>query len=64
MSEEQIVKKIHEHVLAYFCELKKTLFWWNTPSPLLGGISPFSMVRAGRAKKLLKVVESWKAEGH
>lgn len=38
-------------------EAKATL-WWQTPNPMLGGVSPQSMVLAGRTRKLLKFIRT------
>lgn len=34
----------------------KTIQWFTTPNPLLGGISPRDMIKLGRYNKLLKFV--------
>jgi hypothetical protein len=42
-------------VLCFFNGDKdKTKLWFETPNPLLGGISPAGMIKAGRYDKLLK----------
>lgn len=38
-------------------DVRKTKLWIMTNNPLLGGISPFAMIRAGRYAKLLKWVK-------
>ena len=35
----------------------KSLSWYNTNNPLLGGISPRHMVHAGRGIKLLRFID-------
>lgn len=36
----------------------KTAFWFKTPNPILGNISPRDMIRFGRYQKLLKFILS------
>jgi len=45
------------HVAEYFdSDLAKTKLWLETPNPALGDISPKTMMRFGKYKKLLKFV--------
>jgi hypothetical protein len=37
---------------------EKTILWFKTKNPLLGGIAPIEMIKNGRSKKLLSFVES------
>lgn len=37
---------------------EKTKLWFNTPNPLLGGLSPVAMCRAGGVHKLLAFVQA------
>jgi len=38
--------------------LNKTYAWFNLPNPLMGNLSPRDMIRYGRFKKVLKIVQS------
>lgn len=49
-------------VAGHFKDEVKTVQWFTTPNPLLGGISPRDMIRFGRYKKLLKFVQTALAE--
>lgn len=40
----------------------KTKLWFETPNPLLGGISPAGMIRCGRYDKLIRWVKQQLAE--
>jgi len=44
-------------ILAFFeYDKQKALIWFETPNPLLGGISPQSVINQGRGEKLLKLI--------
>lgn len=49
-------------VAAFFEDETKTILWLQTRNPLLGGMSPRDMIRAGRFKKLEKFVQTALAE--
>jgi len=56
------VNKYHkkvERVLGY----AKGILWFETPNPLLGGISPLDMIKIGRHEKLFKFIDNQIAEG-
>lgn len=40
----------------------KTVTWFETENPLLGGVSPVYMVKIGRIHKLVKFVDSCLSE--
>lgn len=39
---------------------KKIDLWFETPNPLLGGMSPAFMLSVGRGAKLLKCMRDWR----
>lgn len=43
-------------VAKYFNDENKTVLWFKTPNPMLGGITPRDMIRVGRFKKLFKII--------
>lgn len=45
-------------VATYFKDVAKTIIWFQTPNPMLGGVPPRDMIRLGRFKKLLKYIQS------
>lgn len=56
-------KELNALVLEFFDGNKeKTKLWFKTPNPLLGGISPDRMIRAGRGDRLLRWVRQQIAE--
>lgn len=44
-------------VNSYFKNRKKTHVWFQTENPLLGGVTPMSMIASGREAKLQKFIE-------
>ena len=45
-------------VAEFFDDSKKASLWFRTPNPLLGNITPIEMIRMGRIKKLLNVIQT------
>lgn len=45
-------------VHAYFSDKDKARLWFVTPNPLLGNISPYTMILLGRGEKLVKFIEN------
>ncbi len=37
-------------------DAEKTALWFETPNPLLGGASPYEMIRLGHSEKLRRFV--------
>jgi len=48
-----------ERILGY----TKGVLWFETPNPLLGGITPLDMIKMGRHEKLFKFIDNQIAEG-
>jgi hypothetical protein len=42
----------------FFKDTDKTELWFRTPNPLLGNITPIDMIRMGRQRKLLTVIQA------
>jgi hypothetical protein len=65
---EELRERIREWAVAinlvaqFFKDEQKTLLWFRVSNPLLGGVSPRDMIRAGRFKKLRKFIETALAE--
>lgn len=56
--DDKCCKKAWELVLEFFQgNYLKTMYWFYTPNPQLGDVSPFTMICAGREDKLLKFIE-------
>jgi hypothetical protein len=49
-------------VAAFFRNQQRTLLWFQTTNPLLGGLSPRDMIRLGRFQKLFKFINTALAE--
>ena len=49
-------------VAGFFQDRDKTLLWFRTENPMLGGLSPRDMIRVGRFKKLLRFIQTALAE--
>jgi hypothetical protein len=49
-------------VAAFFRNQQRTLLWFQTTNPLLGGLSPRDMIRLGRFKKLFTFINTALAE--
>jgi hypothetical protein len=48
-----------DEILTFFHnDMKKTLIWFYTANPMLGGISPAEMIMLGREEKLIKAIKS------
>jgi len=45
-------------VASFFKDKHKTLLWFHTPNPLLGGLQPREMILMGRAKLLLSFIQT------
>jgi uncharacterized protein (DUF2384 family) len=50
------------HVASFFKDTEKTLLWFRTPNPLLGGCSPRDMIVRGRAQRLIEFIQQALAE--
>lgn len=50
---EDLTQKIME---ALNWDLEKTLLWFNTRNPLLGGLTPDFILNSGREEKLIKFI--------
>lgn len=58
-----MVEEIRRLVLKFFDDNEdKTDLWFQSQNPLLGGISPEKMIRAGREERLLIFVQQQLAE--
>ena len=44
-------------IACFFKDEEKTILWFVTPNPLLGGMTPRDMIRVGRFKKLLNFIQ-------
>ena len=61
---EALVARAREWAIAinlvgdFFQDEGKTMFWFQTPNPLLGNISPKEMIRRGRFRKLLEFIQT------
>jgi len=49
-----------DEVQDFFQDKEKSLAWFCTDNPNLGGCAPFTMMLKGREKKLLKVIKNLK----
>ncbi len=45
-------------IACFFKDEEKTLLWFATPNPMLGGMTPRDMIRVGRFKKLLHFIQT------
>lgn len=45
-------------IACFFKDEEKTILWFVTPNPLLGGMTPRDMIRVGRFKKLLNFIQA------
>ena len=43
-------------------DVTKTLAWWETPNPLLGGVAPLDLVKIGRGLAVLRFVREQLAQ--
>jgi hypothetical protein len=57
------VANICNLVFQFFNDDVKTKLWFQTPSPMLGNMSPRDMIRLGRYNKLLRFVTQAMEEG-
>lgn len=47
------------YVYEYFDQnFEKTLDWFVTRNPMLGGVSPYEMLKRGRSEKLLQFIKT------
>ncbi len=56
MSEQEYLRDLLEIstlLTDYFRDVKKAIMWLDTENPLLGGVTPRSMIYVGRTQKLL-----------
>jgi len=51
-------EKCYWHVYGFFGNEKKAKKWFTVENPLLGYVTPNSMLESGRGKKLLKFIEN------
>jgi len=42
----------------HFQDEHRTMLWFQTVNPILGGVSPQAMIKAGRVDKLLKFIQT------
>ena len=42
-------------------DTEKTWAWFKARNPSLGGVSPLDMIKVGREKKLMLVIDNWLA---
>jgi len=49
-------------VCKFFGNKNKAALWFNTPNPLLGGVSPVDTISLGKVDKLLKFIRNCLAE--
>lgn len=61
MSEEQEAE-IRERVMRHFNDAEKAALWMTTPNPMFGNIAPVTMIKAGRAQKVLQFIEDAEKE--
>jgi len=54
----QDMSRVSQLVNSFFLDDKKTTLWLNTSNPLLGDVTPMSMIFDGRTDKLVKFIES------
>lgn len=45
-------------VASFFEDDDKTVLWFKAPNPMLGGITPRDMIRAGRFVKLMRFIDA------
>ncbi len=57
-----LVEQCRAQVEAFFNDSDKAALWFETPNPMLGGITPTVMVQMGREQKLLEIITSTLAE--
>ncbi len=61
---EALLERAREWAIAinlvgdFFQDERKTMFWFQTPNPLIGNISPKEMIRRGRFRKLLEFIQT------
>lgn len=57
----------NDAAIAHICELvakyfkgdgEKIALWFTTENPFLGGISPIEMIKAGKAARLYKIMQT------
>lgn len=52
-------KKAWDLVFRHFnWNLEKTIYWFMTPNPILGMVTPILMITSGRSEKLLTTIQS------
>ena len=42
----------------YLKDVDRTMLWFQTPNPSLGGMTPRDMIKVGRFKKLLRFIQT------
>lgn len=58
------ITPMYEKMKSYFHgDVEKTITWFNTTNPSLGGVKPLDMIRKGRIAKLEKFIDS-RLAGH
>ena len=57
---DRLAHKIHDHMIVTSpgWDWDKTMLWFRTRNPLLGGITPDDMMLSGRHKKLEKFIDN------
>ena len=43
-------------VLWFFKSVRKAWLWFQIPNPMLGGVTPYYMIKIGREAKLYKII--------
>lgn len=56
------IAEISEMLFEFFKDNMKVSYWMNTKNPLLGNVSPMSMILIGRVEKLKSFIKSQLAE--
>src|SRR5258708_20398412 len=47
-----------ELVAQFFQEAGKAVLWFKIPNPMLGNVTPRDMIRVGRFKKLISIIQN------
>lgn len=51
----RLLSKVRDHMKG---DEEKTILWFTTSNPLLGGVQPIEMILRGRAEKLEKFIDA------
>ncbi len=58
----EIVMRIRKLLMGFFNDKRKADLWFKTPNPIMGMVTPQSLIDIGRADRLLKIVETLLAQ--